>query len=154
MTWRPQNWAPVVARNSSEGRTKTRSGQQGRPTTTKSKAAARPNPRSEATAGKARTERIVVGASWIYRGEQKLKQGHKLRTKQSKTKSGQRSTTGVENKNGSWAEKWTTQNKIQKIDFSIKDQTWLQLWNTEVIALPPLFDYWNTSLNLGSLSLI
>jgi hypothetical protein len=101
MTWRTQNRAPVVARNSSEGRTKMRSGQQGRPTTTESKAAARPNPRSEATAGKAQTERIVVGAGWIYRGEQKLKHGHNLRTEQSKTKSGRRSITGVENKNGS-----------------------------------------------------
>jgi hypothetical protein len=69
--------------------------------TAESKAAARPNPRSEATAGKARTKRIVVGAGWIYRGEQKLKQGHKLRTEQSKMKSGRRSTMGVENKNGS-----------------------------------------------------
>jgi hypothetical protein len=39
-----------------QGRTKIGSGWQGRPTTTMSKVAARPNPRSEATTGKARTK--------------------------------------------------------------------------------------------------
>jgi hypothetical protein len=48
--------------------------------------------------GQARIERTGVGDGWICHGEQKSKQGHKLRIKQCKMKSGRRSTTGAENK--------------------------------------------------------
>jgi hypothetical protein len=50
---------------------------------------------------KSTNQKTGVGTGWIYRGEQKSKQGRKLRTEQSKMKSGQRSTMGAENKNGS-----------------------------------------------------